>query len=125
MKNQTARFTCETDATFVISLSAGKKDYRIAPKMKEGADAKAKSGKKQYFDLTEAGEAAATTEFNKLVEDAKTKGWVLTEKTARASGGGFEGVPAAPKKGDAKPGTPAAPAAPAGNGGKGNNAPKK
>lgn len=112
MKNQTARFTSETDATLVLSLSKGKKEIKLTPRLKDGADAKTKVGKKQYFDLNEAGEKAAQTAFDAAVEKAKGKGWALASRAVRT--GGFEDIPDAPKKGTnggataAKGGTPPA-----------------
>lgn len=100
MKNQTAKFTCATDATLTVSVFKGKKNIRVMARQRT-PDEKAKTGCKTYFELSE--EDAAAKQFDLLVKDAIAQGWTLSQRGERAAG--FTTIPAAPKP-VSRPGVP-------------------
>jgi hypothetical protein len=110
MKNKTAKFTCATDDTLLITASKSRKQIRLTVKQRDGvAGSKAKMGPKHFYELNE--EEKAEKHFEELVEDAQKKGWTLQEKAERSQS--FKEIPAAPqpKVNDAKPDTKSGPGA--------------
>ena len=91
MKNQTARFTCGTDATLTVSLRKGKSDWVVTIRQKTPGE-KTLVGGKSYVDL--ADDAKAQQVFEARVHEAVAAGWVMADRAERAPA--FTAIPPAP-----------------------------
>lgn len=97
-QNQTVRLTgsANPEATLVISLHKGKKDFSIKIRQKAPGE-KDINGKPEYFDGDDKGGKAAETRLAARVEEAKKQGWVVKETAARGPRG-FTEIPPPPAK---------------------------